>query len=411
VTDTVPLGGCANCNCGQERSPAVNPNNHLVYVPGSGGMVHVFSGYDNSSVGTVYVDGNPTAAAVNPNTNLVYIANNTGTIPVVNSNTNTVVSEVRPPSCVPVVDIQVNPCTNQIYALRRDGSILIINGTCNCVENTFRPDCGASAIALDPSLGLLYAINSSHRAVSVFNACDFIGTLPLPVNGKTHLSSLAVNSATHLVYVTDSGNNVTFVADGGMRTLVETAPVGSAPHGAAVLACDGECPTGGGCCGNCGGSGCSGSCSNAAPIVQAAPAPFGIFTAGNAEQPLYTGGDAGGFVEFSNVLLDEGDIALQRDAAHIEVQQPGLYELTARVPLHSAAGAFRFRCALQINGAAVFEETLLGGGAQTGHGQFYARLAKGDSLSVPILEYSTQTPQGERIVNPYLALRLIGGRS
>jgi len=381
----------------QKRTPAVNPSNHLVYVPVDG-VVRVLNGYDNSSVTHISVGGDPSVAAVMPNTNLVYIANHTNTIPVINSNTNTIYTEIKlsGPAArdnAPVVDLQCDVCCNLIYALRGDGSITVINGVCNQPENTFLPEGGATAMAVDSFLGLLYVIDSGGRAVEVFNACKPVGALPISVNRSTRLSALAVNNTTHLVYVADGGNNTAFVADGGSRSLVATVPVGGNPFAAAVLCCEADCPPGSGDCGCCG---------------ESTPGP-GVFAAEGTVQPL----DGSACIAFPNILLDEGGVALLCDPAHAEIQKPGLYALTVRIPVHSAGGDFDLRYALCVNDAAVFEDRLAclngcGPSYQTGFGHFYVRLAACGCVSLPVLSFTSENPAAQQLMRAYLAIARLG---
>ena len=388
-------GRCGGCLSGQGHTPAVNPNNHMVYLPAGGGMVRVVNGYDNSGVGSVAVGGEPLAAAVMPTSNLVYIANNTSTIPVINSNTNTVFAEISLAGSnaggnAPVIDVQCDTCGNLVYALRGDGCVSIIDGATHRLKKTFRPEGGAAAIAVDSFLGLLYVIDSAGCAVNVYNTCKRVGVLPVPVHMNMRLSALAVNSVTHLVYIADSGCGVAYIADGGMGNLVATVPVGGDPFAAAVLCCDQECPPGSGC--NCG---------------ESSAAAMGILTVGGNAQPLV----CAVCVAFPNILLEEGGAAFLGDDTHVEIRTPGLYSLTVRVPLRSVEnGAFELRYALCVNNAAVFEDRLMGAGPafQTGFGQFYVRLAPGDVISVPVASYEADCPEGQQIVNAYLAVLRLG---
>jgi len=228
--------------------PAVNPNNRMVYVPLAGGSVAVVNGFDNQLLSSVPVGGTPTAAAVNPRTNLVYIANGTGTVPVINSNTNAVFAEVTLPDGLTASDVSIDPCSNCVYVLCADGSMAVVNGSTNEVQKVFRPGEGATALALDQGLGLLYLASGSQ--VLVYDMCTFeeVGALDLGLPAGAQARRIAVNGITHLVYVTDT-NGTVHVADGGANTQVNSFPGSAQPYDAAVLNCEPPCPScGGPCC-------------------------------------------------------------------------------------------------------------------------------------------------------------------
>ena len=103
--------------------------------------------------------------------------------------------------------IAVNNVTNTIYATNSwFGSVSVFNGTTDTLRDTiFLPGGAPTGIAVDPTLNrvyvtdvrtnVTYAINGSNDVV---NATISVGNGPLDV---------AVNQATHLVYVTNSASN------------------------------------------------------------------------------------------------------------------------------------------------------------------------------------------------------------
>ncbi|MDR2753434.1 MAG: YncE family protein [Oscillospiraceae bacterium] len=235
--------------CGTDSAPAVNTNNHLVYVPMGDGMVAVVNGRDNSLMTTVEVGGRPTAAAVSTRTNLVYIANDTNEIPVINSNTNTLYAKIPLKGESPATDVQADLCSNKIYVQRLNSSISVLGGNCNEEDDCFAPEGGVFSFSLDPSLGLLYVVDAARRVTAVYDACTLqkLGALPLPVTPCTQLSRVAVNSTTHLVYVTDSGAGAVYVVDGGANRVIGTVEDAKSPFGTAVLGCPADCPGGAEC--------------------------------------------------------------------------------------------------------------------------------------------------------------------
>ena len=239
VTAPVPVGAGAGF-------PAVNTNNRLIYVPvADGGSVAAVNGFNGRVICHVSVGGAPVSAAVNPRTNLVYIANGTDSVPVVNSNTNTVFARIRLPDGLKARDAACDPCGNNVYILCGDGSVVLVCGTGGTAERVIRPAQGASALALDQGLGLLYLASGSR--VLVYDMCKFrqVGALPLGNPPAAQPRRIAVNSVTHLVYVTDA-NGFIYIADGGTNTQVAALPGGAQPYDIAVLNCEAPCPP----CGN-----------------------------------------------------------------------------------------------------------------------------------------------------------------
>lgn len=403
-----PLGGVTRAAAGEVR-PAVNPNNHMVYVPlGSNGTVAVVNGFGSALIGQIAVGGVPVAAAVGQKTNLVYIANNTNVIPVINSNNNTVFTSLSLPGSAAATDIITDPCDSRVYALRSDGSITVLNGLTNAVEETFTPPGGAAALALDPSLSLLYVIDAARQRVLVYDTCTMqqIGELAVVVSEGTRFEQLAVNFVTHLVYLTDSASGSTQIIDGGLNTVVEQVDAGG---GAVVcMNCNPNCPrcVGGGDC-DC----CCGESETAAqlPVLAARDSTAALFTAqGELQTPA-----EGAALVFPQVGLNEGGAARPLDASQIQLRQAGIYELHLRLPLRTARqGICSLGYALLVNGHAVARDELHHPG---GSGRLFTasltrfeRLYPGDLVSVALGECLPSGRTGMSIEGAYFALRRVG---
>ena len=234
---------------------AVNPNNHLVYIPNPGtDLVNVVDGRTNTLLGTLVVDGGTFGAAVDPSTNLVYVGTTNG-ITVINSNSNQVVTQLLPGT--EIAELHADVCTCRIIARDFSGNLYSLNARTGAVIDTVNLPDGAGAMGLDASLGLLYVVNPTTQEVGVFDVCTLqqVGTLPLSTEGGSALSSIAVDSRNHLVYVVDSGLNQTYVVDGGMNQELAVVPAtepGSQLAVATTLACPGPCSR---CCSSGGGGG------------------------------------------------------------------------------------------------------------------------------------------------------------
>ena len=234
---------------------AVNPNNHLVYIPNpTEEAVDVVDGRTDTLLTVVPVDGNALSAAVDPRTNLVYIGTTNG-ITVINSNSNQVVTQLLPGT--EVTTVLADACTCRILASDNFGNLYAIDSRTGSVIDAELLSGGIRAMALDASLGLLYVIDSLGNEVGVYDVCTLqqVGTLPLSTGGGSNLTGIAVDSRNHLVYVADSGLNQTYVVDGGMNQQLAVVPAtggGSQLATAAALACPGPCSK---CCSGGGGGG------------------------------------------------------------------------------------------------------------------------------------------------------------
>ena len=241
----IPLQECRNtCVPAQDSLRlAVNPNNHRVYIPQpDSGKLAVVNGFHNSLMDLVRVGGCPVAAAVHSRTNLVYVANHTSEIPVLNSNSNQVFTHIILPGDSGVRDVLVNHCDNRIYALRDDGSIAVMNSTTNTLVQSVHPPGGGVTLALNPAIGLLFVINEARDAVLVYDTCTLeqVGTLDIAPSTCHCFAQLAVNTHTHLVYISDPCADTTYVMDGGMNIPIAEIP--TAGQSLAVLSCAQNCP-------------------------------------------------------------------------------------------------------------------------------------------------------------------------
>jgi len=232
--------------------PAVNPNNHLVYIPDfESNRLAVFDGTAIAAGSTgmfaaIAVGNAPNAVDVNPRTNRVYVANTgDGTVSVINGNSNTVVATIPIPNAGSgtLLDVAADHCTNLIYAAVSGEQISVIDGSANEVIGSLGG--GAYALALNEVQSLLYAIDSTRTQVLVFDTCSGtqIAQVPLP-GSAAGLNRLAVDTSNHLVYATDSVNGAVYVIDGTTQALLSevASPTSDPmPMGVATLSCNRGC--------------------------------------------------------------------------------------------------------------------------------------------------------------------------
>ena len=172
----------------------------LIWMPG------VASAYGQTPAPSTLISTGgvrPYAVAVNIVTNKAYVANLGGTVTVVDGATNQVLKEltlgVQGASCSAVV---VDPVTNLIYVTD-----------------------GGAAVSGSPGVPYVTVIDGSNDSV-IANVS--VGTSP---------RGIAVNTVTHLVYVTNYLSNTVSVINGGNKTsiaVVATLTAGTNPYAVAV---------------------------------------------------------------------------------------------------------------------------------------------------------------------------------
>jgi len=309
VTATVPVGAE-----GSGGGIAVDAAIHRAYVPSAAeGRVYVIDTTTNSVVGTIAVGPQPTSVAIDtlPTTLVkaaavkaeaaitpailppvllapptVYVGNRgNGTISVINSATNAVTSTIALQG--EYVDaLGVDPVAHFLYAAGTDKVVptnddiavfdeqkntLIAGGGGGPTSDVFRQiavDSGThEAFAAACCSGLMrtetytapssftgsfftvpgnggVAVNSATHKVYISNASKSVGavsvydeslklvTAGVPVG--TFPAGVAVDSSANIVYVANTDSNTVSVIDGGTNNVVATVPVGHGPNDIAV---------------------------------------------------------------------------------------------------------------------------------------------------------------------------------
>src|SRR5580698_4186059 len=114
------------------------------------------------------------------------------------------------------------------------GHILISALTVTAQTGPAKPASGLinpRAIAFSPATGKVYAVDSSHGTVQIYNDAHQqmrsvkVGSEPV---------SIAVNKASGAVYVANGGDGTVSVLDGKSDAVLATIPVGSHPYSIAA---------------------------------------------------------------------------------------------------------------------------------------------------------------------------------
>jgi YVTN family beta-propeller protein len=271
---------------------AVNPSTHLVYVTSrDNDRLFVMDGANLKVVDNVGVGRLPFGVAVNAATNRVYVANwGTEDVMVLDATTRALLrSIIVGPS--PTL-VEINPQTNRIYTVKHgSNSLVVINGDTNAIETSVGTGgLGAWGLAVNPNLNRVYVGNRDSGTVTTLDGnngyqvlssqtirpCEGPGAAPFsldfnPANNKLYIAcsqeqnvhaaavyaagaygltrlallsigdggddgggGVAVDTATGNVYFTNSRAGNVSIVSGSTDRVIDTAPAGANPYGAAV---------------------------------------------------------------------------------------------------------------------------------------------------------------------------------
>jgi YVTN family beta-propeller protein len=189
---------------------------------------------------------NPYAVATNIVTNKVYVANLGGTITVIDGATNRVVTElttgVMGARCGAVA---VDPVTNLIYvtdggadAVASNGApyVTVIDGSSDTVLPPVSVGNTPRGIAVNTVTHLVYVTNYNDNTVSVINGTNKASiTVSAPLTVGANPYAVAVNSVTNFVYVGNKGGGTLTVIDGSQNSVIQNIPgTGSSPSAVAI---------------------------------------------------------------------------------------------------------------------------------------------------------------------------------
>lgn len=182
---------------------AINPATNRIYVPnGLDNTVTVINGATNATT-TVPVGIGPVAAAANPVTNKIYVLNAGDNTVTVIDGTNNATTAVATGGTQPFA-IAVNPATDTIYVVDFGGILTEINGITNAATTVSSGGMSSTCLSLDLTANLIWV---------GFNSTDYVTVIDGSTNAATNVAlnmnslvvdsgaSLAINTATHIIYV------------------------------------------------------------------------------------------------------------------------------------------------------------------------------------------------------------------
>ena len=249
---------------------ALDPGLGLIYLA-SGGQVLVYDMCTLDEVGALDLGlpagARPRRVAVNGITHLVYVTDTEGTVHVADGGANTQVNafpggaqpfDVAVLNCEPPCPSCGGPCccdsgatgaaaftrpggdvrvgTAYAFVANQDGTLSVLNPRTHALEDTLAVGTRPFGVAADPALGLVYVTDEAESAIYAVDAATrgIIKKISLPGGARL----LAVNPATHMVYVPGFDANTLAVIDGtavrGSAALFDTVAVGGMPCAVAV---------------------------------------------------------------------------------------------------------------------------------------------------------------------------------
>jgi YVTN family beta-propeller protein len=188
-----------------------------------------------TNLATIPVGKNPGPIAVNPSAHLAYVVNRAdNTVSIIDTQA-LVVKKVVKVGTGPVA-IAANPPANLVYVASSGGTITGIQGT--AVVGTEHIGGNPNAVVVDSTLNQVYVSDASLNEVKIFNATK--GTLLATLSTTLQPTAMAVNIATHAVFVACTGSSTgsVVVIDGTQNQIVTTVSGSSVPAGITSLSVD-----------------------------------------------------------------------------------------------------------------------------------------------------------------------------
>ena len=198
---------------------AVNPTTNRIYVTNFyNASLSVIDGNTNAILATLPLPVGAGVVAVDGTRNRVYVTNDTqatpgSTLTVIDGGTDRIVGSITVGSGPQAV--AVDPGTNRIYAANADSrSVLVVDGKTLAVVGTVSLAAAPVDLAVDPDMQRIYVTEPTTASANTMEVIDGkTNTLRSPA-AVGHALGVAVNPATHLVYVPDYLNGTLAVIDG-----------------------------------------------------------------------------------------------------------------------------------------------------------------------------------------------------
>ncbi|WP_280231232.1 RDD family protein [Nocardia cyriacigeorgica] len=221
IVDTIAMPAGA-------REIAVDPSNRRAYVTGRAGTpVSVIDTATNTVVATIPAGPNPGGVAVDPARGTLYVTDrDERTVTLIDTGTRAAVASI--PVGFDPVSVIVDPDAPTVYVIGGSDVSVIDTGT-RTVTATIPVDSGTRKAALDPGADTLYVVADKDLTMIDTRTAGITGSLAIPTYDYPNPLDVAVDPATHLVYVTaygadDSDGRTLSIIDPGTRAVL-AAPV------------------------------------------------------------------------------------------------------------------------------------------------------------------------------------------
>lgn len=207
IVDTIEVSAGA-------QEIAVDPVNRMAYVTGGmGEPVSVIDTGTNEVVGTIAAGPDPGGLAVDPGRGMLYVTDGEQrTVALIDTGTRTAVATI--PVGYDPQSVIIDPDSPTIYVIG-GSDVSVVDTATRTVTATIPVDSGTRKAALDPGADTLYVVADQDLMMIDTTTSTVTGSLAIPTYDRyPNPLDVAVDPATHLVYVTAYGDN-----DAGDRTL------------------------------------------------------------------------------------------------------------------------------------------------------------------------------------------------
>jgi YVTN family beta-propeller protein len=227
ATISLPIDGASTVAVDVTRSfPIVNGvkvpigiDRSTVYITYTNGSMSVINPVTDKVTATIALPAGaePSAVAIDTSTHVAYIANSNGSVVVFSCKTNTVTGTL-PVNSHPQ-SIAVDSTTHTIYAGDPNGNTVSVINPTTGVTATLRVTQPAR-LAVDPPLHTLYVTSASSDGT--LEAIDETSSAVHPITVGPGPYGVAVDTATHRVYVSNTGDRTVSIVDGTSDRVVGT---------------------------------------------------------------------------------------------------------------------------------------------------------------------------------------------
>jgi YVTN family beta-propeller protein len=254
----------ANVSTGKRPlSVAVNPSTSLIYVTNiDSNTVSIIDGITNNLKSTIKVGNVPYGVAVNPVTNKTYVTNIVdNTISVIEDTNKNVVRTIKVTGGIAPTGIAINTSTNRMYVTDYlSGSLFIIDTLTDKLVNSIKVGNNPVGVEVNPVTNKTYVTNIGDNTVSVidskknqilstmavnpilkpyFKDNDPLKNIPVRVGFPSVTSFVSIDSATNMIYVTNTASNTISKIDGDKDKVAVRLNFNINPPNSGNIECDG----------------------------------------------------------------------------------------------------------------------------------------------------------------------------